>query len=63
MKVFYLVVAEWRLYAPINTAIVGSENGAWSGCQAIISTNAMVLLIDRAEEILVKFEWRYNSFH
>ena len=41
-----LIEAEWRTYASINLAIIGSDNGLspdW--CQAIIWTNARILLI------------------
>ena len=41
-----LIVAEWRIYASPNQATMGSDYGLWPGrCQAIIWTNAGILLI------------------
>ena len=45
-KMSWLIEAEWRIYASLNWAIIGSDNGlspVW--CQAIIWTNARILLI------------------
>ena len=42
----YLIEAEWRIYASVNYAIIGSDNGLSPGRrQAIIWTNAGILLI------------------
>ena len=39
--------AEWRIFALINYAIMGSDNGLWPGKrQAIIWSNAGPLLIE-----------------
>ena len=41
-----LIEAEWRIYASVHWVIIGSDNGLspfW--CQAIIRTNAGILLI------------------
>ena len=42
-----LVEAEWRIYASLNLAIIGSDNGLLPDRhQAIILTNAGILLIE-----------------
>ena len=42
----YLIEAEWRIYASLNWVIIGSDNGLLPvRCQAIIWTNAGILLI------------------
>ena len=41
-----LIEAEWRIYASVKLTIIGSDNGLSPGrCQAIIWTNAGLLLI------------------
>ena len=42
----YFIEAEWRIYALVNLAIIGSDNGLSPGrCQAITWTNDGILLI------------------
>ena len=43
---YELIEAEWRIYASLNWVIIGSDNGLSPvRCQAIIWTNAGILLI------------------
>ena len=43
---FYIIEAEWCLYASVNLTIIGSDNGLSPGRhQAIIWTNAGIFLI------------------
>ena len=49
-QIFQLIEAEWRIYASVNWAFIGSNNGLstdWH--QAIIWTNAGILLIGPLE--------------
>ena len=51
-----------HIYVSVNYAIIGLNNGlAPVRRQAIIWTNAGVLLIDPCEHNLVEFEWKYNN--
>ena len=51
-----LTEAEWCIYASLNFAIIGSDNGlSQAGRQAIIRTNAGILLIGPWGTILMKY--------
>ena len=53
---YYLVEAEWGIHVSINYAIIVSDNGLSPGRrQAIISTNAGILLIGPLGKSSMKF--------
>ena len=59
---FPLVIdAEWRIYASVNLAIIGSDNGLLPGRrQAFIRTNDGILLIRTSVKSKMKFMHFYS---
>ena len=60
---FWLIEAEWRIYASLNWVIIGSDNGLSPvRRQAIIWTNAGILLIGPLGTTQWKFHRNWNIF-
>ena len=49
------IEAEWRIYASVHLASIGSYNGLSVPFPVVIWTNAILLLVDPSEQISVKF--------
>ena len=64
-----LIEAEWLIYASVNYTTTGSDNGLWPGqCQAIIWTNAGILLTGplgtNSSEILIEIRtFSFKKMH